>query len=179
MKIRLLNVCLWLLLTAAMTILPNNVFAELTTSILNNAEYYFLEVDSQDKLIDAKYKFINGGYESKSPGDTMYAGISKIVYGDLNGDGKKDAAVILGLNTGGSGDFVQVAAVLDVNGKPQHVASRYLGDRTDVDSLIIKKGYIICTVHSDYFQGGKRKRTIRYQLKGNKLIGPKPFKEMW
>lgn len=64
-------------------------------------------------------------------------------YGDLNGDGVDDAAVILSSNTGGSGVFFDVAAVLNQGGEPQHVASAFLGDRVVINSLAITDGTIV------------------------------------
>jgi len=63
-------------------------------------------------------------------------------FGDLNDDGLTDAAVILGLNTGGSGVFVYLAAVLAQDGQAVNVAVVSLGDRPDVESVQIEDGQI-------------------------------------
>lgn len=63
-------------------------------------------------------------------------------FGDLNGDGLDDAAVLLASESGGSGTFVDLHAVLDENGAPVDVASIFLGDRVQVNSLAIEDGVI-------------------------------------
>lgn len=56
--------------------------------------------------------------------------------------GVEDAAVILASNTGGSGVFIDLAAVLDEEGEPRHVASAFLGDRPQINSVTIAEGVI-------------------------------------
>ncbi|HET8946340.1 MAG TPA: hypothetical protein VFQ07_05105 [Candidatus Polarisedimenticolia bacterium] len=58
--------------------------------------------------------------------------------GDLDGDGREDAAVILLSSGGGSGVFVDLAVVLDRNGVPVHAASAPLGDRVQVHGVRIE-----------------------------------------
>jgi uncharacterized lipoprotein YbaY len=57
--------------------------------------------------------------------------------GDLNRDGKPDAAVHLVVNTGGSGVFSYLSAVLNDNGVAMPVDSIGLGDRIDVREIVI------------------------------------------
>jgi heat shock protein HslJ len=64
------------------------------------------------------------------------------VFGDLDGDGAPDAAVILITNPGGSGTFYELAAVLNQNGEPQHIASASLGDRAQIRAFSIQAGQI-------------------------------------
>jgi len=55
--------------------------------------------------------------------------------GDLNGDDRPDAAVVLASTTGGTGTFIDLYAVLD---RQDHAVSRgpaSLGDRVKVDSI--------------------------------------------
>ena len=61
----------------------------------------------------------------------------KVAFGDLNGDGARDAAVVLIADPGGSGTFFNLAVVLNENGQPRHVASTPLGDRVKIESLSI------------------------------------------
>ena len=49
--------------------------------------------------------------------------------GDLNGDQTPDAVMVVGSNTGGSGVFIQLNAVLNQNGQPQSAGAIMLGDR--------------------------------------------------
>jgi hypothetical protein len=69
----------------------------------------------------------------------IYGGDKKMItFGDINGDGAGDAAVILVWSGGGSGRFASVAAVLNLNGKPVHVASRELGDRVEIKRALFR-----------------------------------------
>ena len=66
-----------------------------------------------------------------------------IAFGDLNGDGLEDAAVVLSYSGGGSGTFFDLFAVLNQNGTPDAVGSRDLGDRVRIKSLEITDGDIV------------------------------------
>ena len=154
--------------------------AELNMTMLKNADYSPVEWNSKDHLM-GKLKLHNGKYykrDKENSTDTFEIGeslsIEKIVLGNLNQDENKDAAVILYHNTGGSGSVAQVAAVLNNNGQPQHVASRELGDRTEIKSLAINNGFIVITVDNPRYYPGQKK-TVKYKLVGNKLVGPEPF----
>jgi hypothetical protein len=57
--------------------------------------------------------------------------------GDLNGDGVEDAAVILNADSGGTGTYAYLSAVLNQAGKAEPVTSALLGDRVQVNSLAI------------------------------------------
>lgn len=59
------------------------------------------------------------------------------LFGDLNGDGAEDAAVILIAAPGGSGTFYYLSALLNQQGRPRSVASRFLGDRVLIRRLAI------------------------------------------
>ena len=64
------------------------------------------------------------------------------VFGDLNADGMEDAIVFLVTQNGGTGRFVEMAAVLNLDGIARPVATVYLGDRIMVESGIIQAGQI-------------------------------------
>lgn len=66
--------------------------------------------------------------------------------GDLNSDTVTDAAVTLIAETGGSGVFTYLAAVINDNGSAKPVYSFFLGDRIIVQSLSIRSGEIIVTI---------------------------------
>lgn len=72
-------------------------------------------------------------------------------FGDLNGDGVEDAAVLLVENSGGSGSFVYLAAVINQASIPENVATILLGDRVSPQSLAIAEGQIVveATSHAD------------------------------
>lgn len=57
-----------------------------------------------------------------------------VLYGDINLDGFEDAVVFLYTQNGGTGHFVEMAAVLNFNGNPVNVSTLYLGDRVIIES---------------------------------------------
>lgn len=63
--------------------------------------------------------------------------------GDLNGDGKTDAAVILEQNAGGSGTFYYVAAAINTGNATQGTNAILIGDRIAPQTLEISGGKII------------------------------------
>ena len=63
--------------------------------------------------------------------------------GDLTGDGREDAAVVLVEQAGGSGVFYQLHAVIDEDSTVRDVARRLLGDRIAVNELRIDDGVVI------------------------------------
>jgi hypothetical protein len=66
-----------------------------------------------------------------------------VFYGDINADKLEDALVILSTQNGGSGHFVELAAVLNQNGSPYNVATMYLGDRVVVENGMVENGIIV------------------------------------
>jgi hypothetical protein len=88
-------------------------------------------------------KLKNGYAEGDFPGSSIAGGwlckIEKVVLGDIDGDGKGDAVIVIGYNGGGSGYFVNLVAVLNKNGRPVQGASYDLGDRVIVKDLKLSK----------------------------------------
>jgi hypothetical protein len=83
--------------------------------------------------------------EAAAPGSSSKITVSldkNQVEGDLNGDGIPDAAVTLTAETGGSGTFTYLAAVINKNGAAEPLNSVLLGDRIIVKSLSIQSGQI-------------------------------------
>jgi hypothetical protein len=58
-------------------------------------------------------------------------------FGDLDGDGKPDAAVSLVTQPGGSGSFYYLVAMLDRDGLPVQGAIAFLGDRVRIQTLAV------------------------------------------
>jgi len=94
-------------------------------------------------------------------------------FGDLNGDGRDDAAVILAQDLGGSGTFMTLAAVLSDQGIPRYQAGTSLGDRVKVESVSIKDGLILVTLvghgAGDPMCCPTQKLTRTFRLDGTKL----------
>jgi hypothetical protein len=67
----------------------------------------------------------------------------KTVYGDLNGNGNEDAAILLIHDLGGSGTFFYVAGALNIDGKYQGTNAVLLGDRITPRDLQIQNGVLI------------------------------------
>jgi len=114
--------------------------ARLSAEVLKNAEYRGIYEGKLVQLTDGRYQgepFVEGG--ASRPTVTF---IEPFAAGDLNGDGVKDAAVLLVENSGGSGSFVFLAAVLSVGGQPHNVTTQLLGDRANVHGLRIDDGKV-------------------------------------
>ncbi|NTW14243.1 MAG: hypothetical protein HGA31_04410 [Candidatus Moranbacteria bacterium] len=145
----------------------------ITVGSVNNAGYHPVLWQSPDKTESRVLNLVSGKFYRNDTRETLE--IRRVVIGDLNGDGKNDAAVILSHNTGGSGSITQIAAVLDIDGVPVHVASRNLGDRSEVNSIKIVGDSVKINVTSGGYYRGHNK-TVTFRLKGKQLVGPSPFK---
>ena len=65
------------------------------------------------------------------------------VYGDMDGDGDKDAALLLTRDSGGSGTFYYVAAAINVKGRYQGTNAVLLGDRIAPMDIGIRSGAVV------------------------------------
>ncbi len=63
--------------------------------------------------------------------------------GDLNGDGKADAAVLLVQDSGGSGTFYYVAAAINVASGTEGTNAILLGDRIAPQNITVQNGRIV------------------------------------
>jgi hypothetical protein len=139
----------------------------LTVEKLKNAEYRSWKY-GKVKLKD--------GQASNLPEDTVMLSEkpNAIVFGDLNGDGVEDAAVILWSYVGASGCAVQLVAMINKNGVPRQVGTRLLGDSVGVNSLSIRSGVIVVdlTKHrpDDAHCCPSLRVTERYRLKCGNLV---------
>ena len=141
---------------------------ELTIEQLKNAEYYSYDPAHKVKLNNGEFfsKYENGSIG----GNSIWLG-ETIKLGDLNGDGAKDAVVVINQNTGGSGVFMDLAIVINDHGKPVHVDSYGLGDRVSISDVKIKpNGRIEFTVTERWGQISERNLSIR--RKNNKPKTP-------
>jgi basic membrane protein A and related proteins len=89
-------------------------------------------------------------------------------FGDLDGDGVQDAAVVLIAETGGSGVFYTLYAVMDRNGLPYPVASVPLGDRIKLNDVDIQNGEIVVDLVTqgpdDPMSDPTKPETLRFSL---------------
>jgi hypothetical protein len=88
----------------------------------------------------------NGIYTEDS---TSISLLPQIAIGDLNEDGVDDAAVLLGENTGGTGDFIFLVVIISQGGELTQAANQFIDDRPIIQSLEIADGAIMlnATIH--------------------------------
>lgn len=141
--------------------------SELTAEVLGNAVYLMdLVDDGQVRLVDGRFQ--------DTARRVQTAMLPTYAVGDLDGDGAADAAVVLATNTGGSGTFEHLAAVLNRDGGPVNIASLYLGDRFQVERVAIEDGEILLemVVHgpNDAMCCPSVPAERRYRLGGGQLV---------
>jgi hypothetical protein len=148
------------------------VAAEGWEVVLGNLEYQSEFTQSGvAPLHDGEYR------EPSAPGsasETVVRLTDSIATGDLDGDGTTDAAAVLATDTGGSGVFMDLAAVVVVDGTPFNVAITLLGDRAQINSLSIRDGEILVdmiTQGPDDPMCCPTQRVVEtYELHGNELV---------
>lgn len=72
--------------------------------------------------------------------------LENVLYSDINADGFEDAIVFLATQNGGTGRFVELAAVLNLNGSASNISTLYLGDRVIVESGAVQDGLITLNI---------------------------------
>jgi beta-lactamase class A len=94
-------------------------------------------------------------------------------FGDLDGDERPDAAVVLVTSPGGTGVFIDLVAVRNVNGAAQPVARALLGDRILVREVRIEDRQIVVRIRTraatDPLARLTRETSRRYALDGGQL----------
>ncbi|MDX2511739.1 MAG: hypothetical protein QNK25_06785, partial [Desulfobacterales bacterium] len=94
-----------------------------------------------------KIRLIDGHSETESaPGSAskiITSVFGKPVYGNIDGEGDVDAALILTHDSGGSGTFFYVAAALNVNGFYWGTRAILLGDRVVPQNISVRNGVIV------------------------------------
>jgi hypothetical protein len=122
--------------TATATLLPT--VPPLTAAMLKNGTYKIPQFGETVTLV-------NGAYDRATSNEDILhvALLDPIAFGDLNGDGAEDAAVLLSENSGGPGFLISAVVMLNQGGTPIQSASYFVGDRQQVNNLTIQNGRII------------------------------------
>lgn len=121
------------------------IASALTIEQLKNAEVNITGV--LDTAATRTVRLTDGAFEASSdPASADYVRVNmgqQVAYGDLNGDGAQDAAIIIGEGYGGTGNFVSVVAMLNQGGRPVFASSFGIDDRPKINSLAIQNGEIL------------------------------------
>jgi len=99
-----------------------------------------------------------------------------VARGDLNGDVREEAAVVLTTNYGGTGVFFYVAVVARNGEENRNISTHGIGDRVQVRGLRIEEGRLVV----DLVRAGAKDAaccptevvTLAFRLKGGRLTTP-------
>lgn len=115
---------------------PTTALGGLTLDMLRNGTYH-------TPFYNRTITLVNGTYSEGSGSSTFSVQMLNVYgFGDLNGDGKNDAAIILAEADGGTGAFESVIAVIDQGGTPHQESQAQLGDRVLMNTVDISSGVI-------------------------------------
>ena len=109
--------------------------AELPAAVLRSATY-------QSQYVEGGEVTLDGGVFRDTASRVALFFQPEYAAGDLDADGVPDAAIVLATTTGGSGTFLDLALVLNVDGQPVNAATLFLGDRVPVDRIRIVEGEV-------------------------------------
>lgn len=115
----------------------------LTWDQLKNGQYYLA---GEDRI----YQLTDGVFSEGNDSNKVEVRLFPLTaYGDLNGDAVGDAVVLLAKDTGGTGVFISLAAVLSQKGLPAQLGAAFIDDRPLLTGLTITDGKIIldATIH--------------------------------
>jgi hypothetical protein len=122
---------------------PEAAASSLTIDQVKNMDVT-LQADERHPTVRLVFGVYRTSGDPASPG-FINANIvpNEIAFGDLNHDGKIDAAALLAENYGGTGVFTSVIAILNVGGKPVQAGAYLIDDRPMPGMLLIQDGKII------------------------------------
>jgi hypothetical protein len=104
-------------------------------------------------------------------------GVERIVFGELNGDGNVDAAVVLSKWRGGTSRLLYIAAVVDDYGHPRFVTREPLDSNIRVEPVITDRVISIKTIvhaRDDHKLIPTVPWTFEFRLEGNQLVPRQP-----
>jgi heat shock protein HslJ len=114
--------------------------AALALESLKNADY------RSGFTVSGRAPLSNGEYREAGPqgsaSETVVRLVEPVAYGELP-DGQLASVLALSTETGGSGTFYELALVTDLNGAPLNIASVFLGDRIQLNSLKLENGQVL------------------------------------
>jgi len=146
--------------------------ANLSQSVLRNSTYRSPDWGEFHLTDGVYYRTPLNSQESPESYTTRIQG--PIFYGDINADGLEDALVILSTQNGGSGHFIELAAVLNQNGNAYNFATTSLGDRVAVESGKVENGTIVLNMRVQGPNDGlccpSQSVTWNFVLNGSQLI---------
>jgi hypothetical protein len=146
--------------------------ADLTINQLKNSTYFIPSWEDQGQGEWVQLK--DGEYARSDPNNPLFVSIVKIALGHLSHDQKKAAAVIYGYNTGGTGFFVMLCAVVQDQGELKNSTLVDLEDRVKINSLNIRSGKIVVDMlahrATDPAPFPTLRKVVTYTLVGNKLV---------
>ena len=151
----------------------------LTLDLLKNTEVQIVGNGAGPDTGTVRIIKLTDGHFQKGndPAGTDYISVNmgqQVAFGDLNGDGVDDAAIIIGENYGGTGDFVSVVAMLNQDGKPVFGGLAGVDDRPMINSIDIQDGQILldALIHGPNDPGCCAAQPAKdtFRLWGGKLI---------
>lgn len=139
---------------------------------------------SEEKIKNATYQLVSskeyvkleeGSFSRTIGEETLTAGIVGNFYlaHDFDNDGTNDAAVVIYSNYGGSGTFIELAILSNIE-NPVYWTGESLGDRVVVNSLSFENNLIVLNLkthaESDPLCCPTQETILKYKLAGTKLI---------
>jgi len=147
-------------------------YQPITVSVLKNAQYHSPEWGD--------FQLVNGRYyrTPQNPMDSPQTYLTqledRVAFGDLDADGREDAVAFLSTQNGGTGHFIEMAAVLSQPGRVYNTSTVDLGDRVGVESAQITGGVITLgmRVHgpNDPLCCASQAETWQFQLENGQLV---------